>query len=105
MTTGTLLFYGGFVLLALTIILAVIFALRPPKYTPENEAIRAPGDPRTQPLKNGYPTGRITARQEPYPPIKPAPAPSGPETALLTSSEETALLNTPTEPLPEKDRA
>ena len=101
MTTGTLLFYGGLALLALTVILAVIFALRPPKYTPENAAIIAPGDTQTQPLKNGYPTNRLTVRREPNPPAGPAPFPPGPQApAGPGPGPQTALLNAPVPPGP-----
>ena len=113
MTTGMLLFYGGFVLLALTIILAIIFALRPPKYTPENAAISAPGDLQTQPLKNNYSTNHQIIQQQssipnipnaPITPATPGPAPSGAETAFLNPSGDTAtaLLDTRTLPLPQQ---
>ena len=34
MTTGQLLFYGGAALLAMTVLLAIIFIIKKPKYTP-----------------------------------------------------------------------
>lgn len=103
MTTGMLLFYGGLALLVLTIILAIVFALRPPKYIPENAAIIGPGDLNTQPLKNAYPTNRLTVRRESTSsPAQPHPAPPDLETALLAPTEDTALLDTPTELLPQQ---
>ena len=111
MTTGTILFFGGIILLALTIILAVIFLIFPPKYRPENAAVGASGGIQTQPLKNNYSTGNPTHNNAP---VEPAfPAPSGPETAFLDPSSPgtalldpyspgTALLGTPTAPLPQQ---
>ncbi len=104
MTTGMLLFYGGLALLVLTIILAVVFALCPPKYIPENAAIAGPGDSQTQPLKNAYPTNRLTVRRgSASAPTEPIPASSDPQTALLNPTEDTALLDTPTELLPQSE--
>lgn len=50
MTTGQLLFYGGVALLGLTVILAIIFFIADPG--------------RTQRLRNGYPTDRVTVRRD-----------------------------------------
>ena len=45
MTTGQLLFWSGAALLALTGLLAIIFAIKKPKYTPEEAvALNARGD-------------------------------------------------------------
>ena len=107
MTTGTLLFYGGFALLALTIILAVIFAVRPPKYKPESAAVTAPGRLQTQPLRNGYPTVNPTGQQRgptaSMPSSAPtAPMPSSAPTAPMPSSAPTAPMHfsAPTAPMP-----
>jgi hypothetical protein len=61
MTTGQLLFYAGIALLAVTAVLALIFAVKKPVYHPESAAI-LPGAGGTAPLRNGYPTDRATAR-------------------------------------------
>lgn len=47
----------------LTIILAIIFIIRKPKYIPGN-AIYGEADRNTQKLHNGYPTDRLTIRRE-----------------------------------------
>ena len=92
MTTGTILFFGGIILLALTVILAVIFLIFPPKYRPENAAV----DKQTQPLTNYRPTTNHT-------PTAPMSASSSSETAFLDpSSPGTALLGTPAAPLPQQ---
>lgn len=64
MTTGQLLFYGGAALLGLTIILAIIFLIKRPKYTPESAAYDVSYPERTQSLRNGYPTERVTIRRD-----------------------------------------
>lgn len=116
MTTGELVFYSGIGLLALTVILAVLFAVKKPQYHPENAAMLS-GDGQTAPLRNGYPTDRLTVRRDrtgtagPTERIaaeKTAPAaqetlPLSGETALLSEgtaplSEETALLTEETVP-------
>ena len=65
MTTGQLLFYGGAALLAVTVLLAIIFIIKKPKYTPESAAYTGADPGRTQSLRNGYPTDRMTVRREP----------------------------------------
>ncbi len=64
MTTGQLVFYSGLVLLGLTIITAIIFVVNKPKYTPENAVYSEADGKRTQKLRSGYPTDRLTARRE-----------------------------------------
>lgn len=64
MTTGQLLFYGGAALLGLTVILAIIFIIKKPKYVPESAAYDGADIGRTQRLRNGYPTDRLTVRRE-----------------------------------------
>ena len=86
MTTGEIIFYAGAALLVLTIILAVVFAIKKPQYKPENAAYIV-SDAGTQRLRNGYPTDRLTVRAE-------------------TKSElvsQTALLDERTEILPQTD--
>ena len=90
MTTGQLLFWSGAALLALTGLLAIIFAIKKPKYTPE-EAVTAIGAAPTKRLRRGQtvPTSPVTQR------------PAG--TVLLTP-EETPGATAPmpaTAPLPE----
>lgn len=63
MTTGQIVFFSGVALLVLTIILAIIFIIRKPKYIPGN-AIYLETDKSTQKLRNGYPTDRLTIRRE-----------------------------------------
>jgi len=82
MTTGQILFYSGIALLALTIILAIIFIIKKPKYTPESAAYDTSALERTQGLLNGYPTDRMTIRRD------------SPQQALLArDSEETEPLS------------
>lgn len=57
MSTGQLLFYTGIGLFGLTIILAIVFLIKKPKYNRENTAI---GNGQTVPLRNGYPTEPMT---------------------------------------------
>lgn len=63
MTTGQLLFWSGAALLALTGLLAIIFAIKKPKYTPE-EAVTAIGAAPTKRLRRGQtvPTSPVTQR-------------------------------------------
>lgn len=58
MTTGQLVFYSGLALLGLTIITAIIFLIKKPKYMPENVVNEKVGGRRTQRRQNGYPTER-----------------------------------------------
>lgn len=62
MTTGEMIFYAGAALLALTVVLAVVFAVKKPVYRPESAA--ADDRSATQPLRNGYPTDPLTVRRE-----------------------------------------
>ena len=63
MTTGQLLFWSGAALLALTGLLAIIFAIKKPKYTPE-EAVTAIGAAPTKRLRRGQtvPASPVTQR-------------------------------------------
>ena len=62
MTTGQLLFYGGAALLGLTVLLAIIFIIKKPKYTPETAAYSGADPGRTSSFLNGYPTDPMTVR-------------------------------------------
>ena len=63
MTTGQLVFDSGAGLLVLTVLLAVFFAVKKPKYIPENAAHTPVGPQQTEPLRNGYPTDPVTRRR------------------------------------------
>ena len=63
MTTGQLVFYSGVGLLALTILLAVVFAVKKPRYDPETAGL-GPGSGSTRKLRSGYPTDPLTIRRE-----------------------------------------
>lgn len=87
MTTGQILFYGGAALLGLTVLLAIIFIIKKPKYTPES-AVYAGTDPgRTQSLRNGYPTDRMTIRRESVQQAATEKIEQAQETELLTESQ------------------
>ena len=64
MTTGQLLFYGGAALLGLTVLLAIIFLIKKPKYVPESAAYAGADPGMTNSLRNGYPTDRMTVRRD-----------------------------------------
>ena len=57
MTTGQLLFYSGAGLFILTILLAIVFVVKRPVYTPEN-AVNLEG--KTESPRNGYLTEQLT---------------------------------------------
>lgn len=91
MTTGQLIFYSGIGLLIITIILGVIFWIKKPQYIPENAAYDAIGNRRTQKLRSGYPTDRLTIHREPERPVLPGTVPLQEETVRLTV-EQTAQI-------------
>ena len=62
-STGQILFYSGAALLVLTIILAVVFIIKKPRYVPENAVYGNETPTRTQKLRNGYPTEAMTRRR------------------------------------------
>lgn len=64
MTTGQILFLSGIGLLLLTLILAVIFIIKRPKYVPDSTVYGSAAADKTQRLRNGYPTDSITIRRE-----------------------------------------
>lgn len=76
MTTGQLVFSAGVALLLATIVLAVVFAVKKPQYTPET-AVGKFCDNQTAALRSGYPTDRLTQRRQP----------AAPETVLLPAEE------------------
>ncbi len=101
MTAGEAMFYGGLALLAVTAILAVVFAVKKPQYRPGQVA---PGDGgATVPLRSGYPTNTLTIRRDVPETGEAAPVASGsaetPEATELIG-EKTLLL---TEPLGEEE--
>ncbi len=81
MTTGQLIFYSGVALLGLTVILAIIFIIKKPKYIPESAVYDSMASGKTQRLRNGYPTDHLTVRR------KSVKQPS-PETAVLSEKKE-----------------
>ena len=60
MTTGQMMFYAGAGLLGLTVLLAIVFAIKKPKYQPQNLT----GESVTAPMRNGYPTQEVTREAE-----------------------------------------
>ena len=104
MTTGQLLFYGGVALLGLTVILAIIFIIKKPKYAPESTAYAEADPGRTHSLRNGYPTDRMTVRREPSQPGAADPIRQSEETALLTDTLSETLTEKLTEPLSGTER-
>ena len=63
MSTGQMLFYGGIALLGVTVLLAIFFLVKKPRYTPESAFGRDGEIPGTQKLQNAYPTAPATASQ------------------------------------------
>ena len=93
MTKGQLIFFSGVALLVLTIILAIIFIIRKPKYIPGN-AIYSEIDKSTQKLRNGYPTDRLTVRRESARSINPDTAVLSGETSKLAAEQTEKLMGT-----------
>jgi len=84
MTTGQLIFYSGLALLGLTVLLAIIFIVKKPKYQPENAVYESAEARQTQRLRNSYPTERQTIRRD-------KPAETSESTELIkTEGQETA---------------
>lgn len=86
MTTGQLLFYGGAALLGLTVLLAIIFIIKKPKYTPETATYAGTDPGKTQKLINGYPTDRMTIRRESVQTVATEAIEQSQETELLTET-------------------
>lgn len=63
MSTGEMIFYCGLGLLGATVLLAIVFWIAKPKYTPENVTYEG-GSQGTQRLRNGYPTDPLTIRKD-----------------------------------------
>ena len=109
MTTGELVFYSGVGLLAFTVLLAVIFLIKRPKYVPESLSHIPDGTGGTQKLRSGYPTETMThervsggaaAPSTPGRAVSPQPAaPDGEGTVPL--EQGTAPLEQGTAPLRE----
>lgn len=93
MTTGQLVFYSGLVLLALTIIAAIILILKKPQYNPENAVYSGADGKGTQKLRSGYPTDRLTIRRE-QPVSSTEAKPISRETIPLESKQGTEVLPT-----------
>ncbi|MCI9332957.1 MAG: hypothetical protein HFG05_12460 [Oscillibacter sp.] len=91
MTTGQLLFYSGLVLLGLTVITAILFLLKKPKYIPENVIYEEMKTGHTQRLQNSYPMERVAICREPS--VEPVETELlAEETASIFQSEETEIL-------------
>lgn len=103
MTTGQIIFFSGVALLVLTIILAIIFIIRKPKYIPGN-AIYGEADRNTQKLHNGYPTDRLTIRRESTHSINPDTAVLSKGTARLTAEQTEKLMGTAVLPEAETEK-
>ena len=58
MTMGEMMFCGGVALLGLTVLLAVVFAIKKPRYRPQNLTGKAVAEPEL----NGYPTQAMTRK-------------------------------------------
>lgn len=87
MTTGQMVFYSGVGLFILTIIVALVFLIRRPKYIPEKAVYGAAVSNATQRLRNGYPTEQVTIRRETV------PADRETQATELIGDEETELLS------------
>lgn len=88
MTQGQMVFLSGVILLIATIILAIIFLIKKPRYSPEK--FNGLGSGASSRFRNGYPTDRLTKRypSESEAPVQPATL--GEETARLKESSELA---------------
>lgn len=97
MTQGQIIFLSGFVLLIITVALAIIFSIKKPRYWPDQFDMT---DNETTPrFRNGYPTDRLTKR---YPPASETPAQSSvpeEETEHIQDSGELSELDEETEPI------
>lgn len=93
MTQGQMVFLSGTVLLIATIILAIIFLLKKPRYFPERFDGTDSGA--TSRFQNGYPTDRLTKR---YPSVSGAPV------QPVVLKEETELFQESSEPTEETER-
>ena len=125
MTTGELVFYSGVGLLIFTLLLAVVFRIKRPRYVPEQLSHLPGGTGDTQKLRSGYPTDPLTHRREtggaeskaPSAPGPRAAAPSEPpapsaapgtvplEQGTVPLEQETVLLEPGTVPLEPRNEA
>ena len=86
MTRGEMVFYAGVALLAATVILAIIFIVKKPRYVP-GAYHSAPEE--TVRLRNAYPTDRLTKRYPHSQETNHSESPEQlPETELMQNSEE-----------------
>ena len=97
MDISRILYYGGFGLLGFTVLLTLIFIIKRPKYNPD--AAAGSFSDQTQPLRNGFPTQKMTQTRATTPPPVPAETEVLPQTELLP---EAAVLQA-TEKLAETD--
>ena len=102
------MFYAGVALLSVTVILAIVFLIKKPKYTPESTIYSSP-DYATRGFRSGYPTDRMTIRRDSHSKgtelLEVSPVNNNAkQTELLKKQTEllgkqTELLNNETEPL------
>ena len=94
MSNGQILFYSGAALMAATILLAIFFWIKKPKYEPTNIVYEDAEERGTQRLRSGYPTARLTRRWEGR------SRKNGTEAvATATTSAPAAAVQQPTEPI------
>lgn len=93
MTFGQIIFYSGFGLLGVTLILMVIFLVKRPRYIPENAAHEIKELDQTQQLRSGYPTDPLTRRHNIAGQRQPQATARLPQNP--TGSSETAVLGAP----------
>lgn len=94
MTTGQVIFYSGVGLLVFTIVLGIAFWLKKPQYIPENAVYDGGAEKRTRKLRSGYPTDRLTIRQESEQPIMSGTAVLQESTAQLGTEQSDTLPDT-----------
>lgn len=97
MTTGEMVFYIGAGLLGLTVVLAIIFLIKRPRYVPEHVSHMPDKAGATQPLRSAYPTDSMPGQPETEALAPETPASGGQVTVPLVQG--TVLLEQETLPL------
>lgn len=101
MTTGEMVFYIGAGLLGLTVVLAIIFLIKRPRYVPEHVSHMPDKAGATQPLRSAYPTDSMPGQPETEALAPETPASGGQVTVPLVQG--TVLLEQETLPLREEE--